>query len=313
MTRLGVRYVRTRLIPLVILTLIEIIAEIVWANTPVTNTPQIAATSMTFAILMIITTGFNAWLYYERIQAFCAQKKKLRWVITGYLGIRFLILTISTVGGIIQTINVHRSNPDDLQTVVASSPWIQASQASLIILPAVQALIVDCPIMWIILKLFRKQGMRLDVRRLVRMAVLIVFSLFYIGIYPRDVWGISHSLWPIMVALDLQVCTDLYVLDMSFFRGMNSEGIIGTSKKSTQLEHEYPAEKLSNNVIAPPRRVRQASPSEYSPIEPRGGSGGFRGYQTGMPASPSFNAFRSPEPQRESKYSALNQGGNRRL
>jgi len=91
-------------------------------------------------------------------------------------------------------IGTTQNTPDTAQIAAKTDPWIQVSQTCLVILPAVQAIIVDCPITWIIFKLFRKQEMKLDVRRVIRLFALIVFSFFYIGIFANDIWGISYSL-----------------------------------------------------------------------------------------------------------------------
>jgi len=130
-------------------------------------------------------------------------------------------------------------------------PWIVVCESLFSILPATHAIIVDLPILFVIIRLLkgktRQQKQNLDMRRVIRLGLLILVSILSIvcGLVASLV-DIAPTAWCVVGALEVYVALDLYIMDMQLLKGE-------TTSRQASMMYQGPktkrAERKASKII----------------------------------------------------------------
>jgi len=112
-----------------------------------------------------------------------------------------------------------------------------------VILPAIQAVVIDIPILLAIrqMVIMRGKNESFDLRRIGRLALMVLIALAAL-ILARipSLFQLGVGAWTIVTALDCYVAIDLYILDMSILKGQS------TKKAPLQQNNPITAEKKAS-------------------------------------------------------------------
>jgi len=246
------KYVWTRLLPLTIAAFFHTILNIGYLDVAYGNFDPITGGTWILGVTIFRTIYYliDAFIYIERIRAFFSiWNKTYMNICIGYMITKFILQAIFDLwsGGLY----IQLTTLEDSENFLTHNQIFLGTNYLSVLLPAIQALLVDVPILWIIvtnIKRLNKQ-IEIDNRRLVRIGVLILSSItvtiISIASSFKDLkLPIVSSICIILVMSNL-VNIDLYNLDIQLIK--NSSSPHATSQTSAKRSN------VTSQISAQPR------------------------------------------------------------
>lgn len=177
---------------------------------------------LTITSIRIAWHSIDAYVYVQRSRSIFMFYPKIRRAAIGFLGIRWVWMVIVQALDLVSVVRSW-SGDDYLRTV--DDGWTLAQRYTSLVAPAVQALLVDSSMLYVILNMLRKAGWKVypSIKRIIRIVLLIVSSSVFMGIALTNPSSpginslVAAGAGSIVLPLSTFVNVDLFVLDISLF------------------------------------------------------------------------------------------------
>lgn len=221
---IKVPHVLSLLAPLCFITLAQCVMAMVSLTNwyPYRDFPFLRQTLITLVVLQMIYNALDSWIYVLRVRSILSFYPWWRMFTLGFLAFKFLWIFVFQVLNL-RTI-IQSLTPLRLFSTV-SSPTSKIHNLSSLIAPALQAILVDVSLLFVIIRTLRAAGrlVHASPKRVSRICLLVGLSCTFL--FLEVLFGHSdavHSLVVsgtnnIVLALGAYVNIDLYLLDLVLF------------------------------------------------------------------------------------------------
>ncbi len=228
------KHVMTRLLPLTVANLISTswFSGIIWLQYTDQSYSLMIWVNNFLGIARFVYFGLDGFIYYERVDSIFVLHEMWRKATMVFLGTKFILQMIPNTWIFILETKV-RSRQD-----FASLTETRIFQVQLLcdaILPTIQAIVIDVPIMLLLIKTIRRTGSETGAtpKRIIRIFLLIfldIVALITTLVFPPLTSASGFSIayvWGLGPALATFVNLDLYMYDVKSFQHRTSQYTTG--------------------------------------------------------------------------------------